>query len=67
MADAGFVQPAAQRLLRDPDGARVHAELTFKWRMLVSAPAAIAGGSALEKIKPDAKLRTKSTDRVRRR
>jgi hypothetical protein len=29
-------------------------------RMLVNAPAATAGGSALEKIKPDPKLRTKS-------
>ena len=28
--------------------------------MLVSAPAAIAGGNALEKMKPEAKLRTKS-------
>ena len=34
--------------------------LSFRCRMLASAPAATAGGSAVVKMKPDAKLRTKS-------
>ena len=34
--------------------------LALRWRTLASAPAAIAGGSAVVKMKPAAKLRTKS-------
>ena len=34
--------------------------LTFRWRMLAAAPAASAGESAVVKMNPLAKLRTKS-------
>ena len=36
------------------------AELALRWRMLAQAPAASAGGRAVVKMKPEAKLRTKS-------
>ena len=41
------------------------AGLAFRWRMLASAPAARAGGSEVVKMKPEAKLRTKSHNRRR--
>ncbi len=34
--------------------------LTFRCRMLATAPAATAGGTEVVKMKPEAKLRTKS-------
>jgi len=37
---------------------RRSAELFFRWRMLAWAAAATAGGSAVVKMKPEAKLRT---------
>ena len=38
--------------------------LLFRWRMLATAPAALDGGSAVVKMKPEAKLRTKSQSAV---
>ena len=36
------------------------APLVFRWRIEAAAPAATAGGSEVVKMKPEAKLRTKS-------
>ena len=60
MRDAGSRRAAAAAAPRDPGAVRVRAELTFRCRMLVSAPAATAGGSEVVKMKPEAKLRMKS-------
>ena len=59
MGDAGLVEPPRSRATRSWCRSR-SAELTFKCRMLVSAPAATAGGSEVVKMKPEAKLRMKS-------
>jgi hypothetical protein len=57
--DLGGIEPAAQQ----PDWRR-SAELVFRWRMLARAAAATAGGNAVVKMKPEAKLRTKSQSAV---
>jgi hypothetical protein len=57
--DAGTIEPAASGAARSRNWRR-STELVFRWQILASAAAATAGGSALVKIKPDAKLRTKS-------
>ena len=61
MRDADGVEPRA-RTLRDPlpMARALGAGLALRWRMLARAPAATAGGSAVVKMKPEAKLRTKS-------
>ena len=64
---AGVVEMCHARLI-EPQTQPRHAflmplafvRIDFRWRMLVSAPAATAGGSDVVKMKPEAKLRMKS-------
>ena len=58
--DAGLRRAARAAARRDPGARSRSAVLTFRCRMLASAPAASAGGSEVVKMKPEAKLRMKS-------
>jgi hypothetical protein len=56
--DTGLIERERSRVTRS--WCRARSSLDFKWRMLVNAPAATAGGSDVMKMKPEAKLRMKS-------